>query len=167
MLALPAGAMAGNCAPPGNSGVDQYFETVPGAGCNAAGGGPGTGRGHGGSLPPATSRQLAAQGPAGQAVAQFAGATGPAPGASTGAGTGPGASNGVGSNGGSGHPARPGSSNGPASHGSGLLSGLLYPFIRGTGSGGSGLLLPLLLAAVLAAALGAAGWAVMRRRRSA
>ena len=35
-VAFPAGAFAVRCAPPGNSGIDQYFETIPGASCNQA-----------------------------------------------------------------------------------------------------------------------------------
>ena len=40
-LALPAGALAVRCAPPGNSGVSQYYETIPGPSCNTGPGGHG------------------------------------------------------------------------------------------------------------------------------
>ena len=158
ILLVPGSAAAGSCAPPGNSGVDQYFETVPGAGCNKSHipGAPGSGGG-GGSLPAGTAQQLANQGPAGQAVAQLVKSTGPG-----GAGS-------AGNAGATGGHAKPGAG---ASHppiapaqGSNPLSALLHPLLHGTGSGGTGLLLPLILAAALAAALGAAGWGVMRRRR--
>lgn len=161
-LASPGAAIAASCAPPGNSGVDQYFETVPGAGCNGSAGGSGGGGhgGHGSGLSPSTSRQLASQGPAGRAVAQLVASTGPGAGTSS--------ANGGSSAGGAGR-GKPGSSAVgtavPSGRGSDPVSALLRPLVHGTGSGGTGLLLPLILLAALAAALGAAGWGVVRRRR--
>jgi hypothetical protein len=80
-LAFPAAAGAARCAPPGTSGVDQYYETIPGASCNSAP--PGSGSGQASSKPgarnlsPGQIRQLTSQGPAGHAVAGFVAATAP------------------------------------------------------------------------------------------
>jgi hypothetical protein len=95
-LAWPPGARAGVCAPPGNSGLSQYFEVIPGSNCNQAppGSGPSSGTpGHGhhgqrGALPPGTDRQLSQQGPPGNAVKKFVHSTGTAPSHSTTAGSG-------------------------------------------------------------------------------
>jgi hypothetical protein len=155
-VTFPSGAIAASCAPPGNSGVDQYFETVPGAGCNKSaipGSGGGGQGGHGSGLSPSTSRQLASQGPAGRAVAQLVATTGPGAAGSSGATGKPGT--------------KPGSAGNaiPSGNGSNPISALLRPLVHGTGAGGTGLLLPLILVATLAAALGAAAWGVIRRRR--
>ena len=74
-LALPSGAAAINCAPPGNSGISQYLETVPGDSCSA----PSTGSSGrpGGSLPAATRRRLASQGAPGLAVERLASSAAP------------------------------------------------------------------------------------------
>ncbi len=93
-LAWPPGARAGVCAPPGNSGLSQYFEVIPGSNCNQAppGSGPSSGtpghghHGQGGALPPGTGRQLSQQGPPGNAVKSFVDSTGTAPSNSTTAG---------------------------------------------------------------------------------
>jgi hypothetical protein len=162
-LAFPAVASAAKCAPPGVSGVNQYFETIPGAKCNQSvsttrphhprGGavsGSGSGKsGSSGPLAPSTARQLAAQGGAGQAVAQLVASTGTAPGQSSGR-SGTSGSNRVGSSGGSGRGSAgqvstyQGSSRGP-------ISALLHPIVSGSGS--TGLLLPIFLAAVVVAIL--------------
>ena len=140
LLALPAGAGAAVCAPPGNSGVGQYLEVVPGASCNHKTGGPsGT---HGGSLPPGTAHQLSSQGGAGQAVAALVRSTGTAPR-------------------GSAHRSGTHTAAVPSAPGRSLLPALLHPIVSGSG-GGLGVLLPLLLAAALIA-VGAA--ALLRRRR--
>jgi hypothetical protein len=111
-LVLPASAVAqSSTLPPGNSGIDQYQENVPGPGGDKAigqsgaddegGGGGGAlspadeGGGGGGALSPALERKLAARGPAGKAVADAVAATAPGrlvgeevPGGSSGSGMG-------------------------------------------------------------------------------
>ena len=103
-LALPAAAVAQD-VPPGNSGIDQYQESIPGVGGNRPtdGSGPGgsgstrpgsggsgtasTGGSGGGSnsaagesrISPSTLRKLDRQGPDGKATAAAAEATAPAP----------------------------------------------------------------------------------------
>ena len=93
VAAAPALAKRGRCVPPGNSGAWQYSENVPSASCggqptntihpgshsHGSGGGAGGGSGGGGgrAVSAATARSLAAQGPAGQAAANFARATAP------------------------------------------------------------------------------------------
>ncbi|MCA1690470.1 MAG: hypothetical protein LC720_08620 [Actinobacteria bacterium] len=76
-LALGAPARAASIAPPGNSAVNQYFETVP----TASGNQPpsvSTGLGsHGPAVSPATQRALAAQGADGLAAAAVATAGAP------------------------------------------------------------------------------------------
>ena len=141
--AFPAGASAVRCAPPGNSGIDQYFETIPGASCNQAPpGSVGTGGSGGTHLSRGQSRQLAALGPAGRAVAQFVAATAPAI-----EGTGPSPAGGS--------PAA-GSARlvliaaaPPAAAGQPPVIGLLRPIVSGSAPGGVGIVLPIVLAAVL------------------
>jgi hypothetical protein len=107
-LAWPGGARAVVCAPPGNSGLSQYFEVIPGSNCNQAppGSGPSSGNpGHGhhsqgGTLPPDTGRQLKHQGPVGAAVHNLVQSTGTAPSNPTTAGSGSGGSSAGGSPGG-------------------------------------------------------------------
>ena len=73
-LAVPAAAQQVN-APPGNAGVDEYLETVPGAGGNRP-----TNRDTGRApLPAPARRALERQGTDGQAAADLAERTGPAP----------------------------------------------------------------------------------------
>jgi hypothetical protein len=76
LLALPSAAQAAQGTPPGNSAVDQYLENVPGAGGNHPSGNQ-PGGGGGGGLSPGARHALAAQGPAGVAAANLAGATAP------------------------------------------------------------------------------------------
>jgi hypothetical protein len=164
-LALPAaaGAKGGGTktlAPPGNSAVNQYVETVP----TAKGGRPTNtiqphGGRSGGAIPPGTARSLSSLGSDGTGAASFAEST--APGAartnvshrsrghhghshSQGAGPG-GPSGGSGGNSGGGSPA----------------SAVIKTLTGSGGGGGLGVLLPIILAAV--AVLGA-GLAVSRRR---
>src|SRR4051794_20747023 len=61
-------------APPGNSGVDEYFETVPGPGGNQA---PGAGHQGGSRLPAAVRRQLEGRGAEGKAALKLAGTAAP------------------------------------------------------------------------------------------
>jgi hypothetical protein len=152
-LVFPTGAAALKCAPPGNSGVDQYFETVPGSSCNHSSGGPGGG--HNGSLPPGTSKQLASQGAVGQAVQRLVTSSGTS--ASSGAGTsGARTPRGTGT-----HAAQSGSGTPVSGSGRGPLSAILHPVLTGSSSGGIGVLLPVLLVGALAGALVAT---VVRRR---
>ncbi len=143
-VAFPAGAFAVRCAPPGNSGIDQYFETIPGASCNQAPpGSVGTGSSGGTHLSPGQRRQLAALGPAGRAVAQFVAATAPAI-----EGTGPSQAGGSRTGGKGAAPvliaAAP-----PAASGQPPVIGLLKPIVTGSASGGVGIVLPIVLAAAL------------------
>jgi hypothetical protein len=160
-LALPAGAAAITCAPPGVSGVSQYVETIPGSSCNhpSSGAGSGTG-GHGGSLPAGTSKALAKQGGAGQAVAALVassgttGSTGPA--GSTGSTAKSGSSKSSGS---------PGTASGAGARisgsGRGPLSAILHPILTGSSTGGAGVLLPVFLIAALVLVMAVT---VVRRR---
>ena len=84
-LALPAGAAAQN-VPPGNSGIDQYKESLPGVGGNRPTGGPGAGTGSGTSssagqsrISPSTAKSLNKLGPDGKATAAAAAASAPSP----------------------------------------------------------------------------------------
>jgi hypothetical protein len=157
MLALPAGAVAATCAPPGNSGVNQYVEVVPGVGCNHPTSGPGSGNGGhhtGGTLPGNTSHQLAASGGAGKAVQQLVATSG----------TG-GSSRGTSATHKHGH----GTTGSPANVGHQItasgrspLSALLHPILTGAGAGGLGLILPVGLACILAFMVLVA---LLRRRR--
>jgi hypothetical protein len=139
-LALPsAAAAAGSNAPPGNSGVDQYFETIPSAGGNhpaARGAKPGAG-----GLSAAERRRLAAAGPTGAAAADLAAANAPrrarhhAPAGTT-------------------APL-------PSAAGRSPFSAALHA-VSGSDSSGLGILLPLILGATLLAGI----LAVAVRRRS-
>lgn len=147
-VAFPAGAFAVRCAPPGNSGIDQYFETIPGASCNQAPpGSGGTGSPGGTHLSPGQRRQLAALGPAGRAVAQFVAATAPAI-----EGTGPARDGGSRAGGRRAGPvliaAAP-----PTASGEPPVVGLLKPIVTGSASGGVGILLPIFLGAAVLLAL--------------
>jgi hypothetical protein len=151
-LVLPASSLAASCAPPGNAGVDQYFETVPGANCNHSSG-PGSGGHHGGgSLPPGTGAQLSKHGAVGNAVKQLVASSGVSSN-----GSGSGNSAGGSANGGS-HAKSSGKSvavprTNLSSSGRNPLSGILHPVLTGSSSGGIGVLLPVLLASALALAL--------------
>jgi hypothetical protein len=129
LLAIPAAAGAAIPPPPGNSAADQYTETFPGAGGNqttsaATGGHPSR------TLGSETAQEFRQAGPVGVAAAQAATATAPS---------------------------RPGRAAEPTAGGSADDggSGPLEVVRHGLGTSGSdgmGLLLPLLLAAILAAA---------------
>ena len=155
-LALTAVAGAAVCAPPGNSGVSQYLETVPGDSCSVPSSGAGAPH-HGASLAPGTSKELARKGAAGLAVERLVSSTAP----STSAGTG---GRGVrsGARAGSGAPASS-KARLDADAGRGVIGGVLHPILTGSSSGGLGAALPLLLAATLGAILATMG---SRRRRS-
>lgn len=162
-LALPAGAAAVTCAPPGNSGVNQYFEVVPGSSCNHAPGGPGSGSSGGGhgTLPSSTSQALSKQGAVGQAVKALVASSGTASSEST-SGSRPRSAGSHASKHASGA-ARSGNRTHLSGSGRGPLSAILHPILTGSSSGGMGVLLPVLLLAALVAVLGAV---VLRRRLS-
>jgi hypothetical protein len=168
-LYAAAPASAGTVAPPGNSGIGQYLETVPTGGgsspsSNGQGGGSTpSGKGHGGGAAgrsdqggspvptgSTTSRSLTTLshlGPDGRAAARLA---------RQGLPGGPGTTNGRGTPR-RGKPQPPPVVNPPSSESSAIAHAL-------TGSGGGlGVLLPLFLVAV---ALGAGAIGVTRRRRA-
>lgn len=170
-LGVPASAQARvhTIAPPGNSGVGQYLETVPTAGgaqpsntvhpvagalgqsgkppgTGATGGGAGatgggTGSPGGGAISASTQRSLAAHGPTGAAAAALAQATAPAPT----------------------RRADPGASAAVTGGGSSPAASVLKSLTGSTSGGGLGPLLPSLL---VASVLGAAVLALLRRRRT-
>jgi hypothetical protein len=157
LLSGPSQAFALSLTPPGKSGTDQYFETIPTSAGNAAppqgrGGGAGSGDralsqlAQGG----AGARSLAHLGKDGQAAASLAAATAPTNGAGRGAGSGS---------------AR---GTGPAgSHGLNALQGEsasrgIADALTGSDPGGIGLVLPLLLGTSLILAIGLAAWRLRR-----
>jgi hypothetical protein len=164
-LALAGGAPAQQTiAPPGNSGVDQYFETVPGAGGNlAVHRTPPASGGSTGSAPGA--RGLARFGRDGQAAAALAAATAPArsghagAGARPGAGAGPGPGTRGGGTPGGGSAAPSASAAVPQASGS---TSAVLGVLSGSDQGGLGLVLPILLLGALVAAV---ALGVLRRRR--
>jgi hypothetical protein len=156
LLALPGQALALTIAPPGKSGADQYFETIPTSTGNAAPPGSIPGSSGGGSRSLAElgrgrtgAARLARLGKDGTAAAALAAATVPqAPSSSTG-----------------GKPesssANPNAGSATATGGS-ATSGLSRA-LTGSDEGGLGLLLPLLLATTLLAAIGVIGMRLRRR----
>jgi hypothetical protein len=143
-LIMPAGAL-GAAIPPGNSAVDQYSETYPGAGGGETSNPPGSsGAAPDKSLGDQTAQNFSNAGPDGQAAADLAAATAPQQAGSRG----------------------PAASGGTADTGSG--SGDSGPLevaqhaVGASDSGGMGLLLPLLLAA---AVLGFGTLLALRARR--
>jgi len=80
LLAVPTTAIAQapeTNAPPGNSAVDEYFETVPGATGDRSSGAAGGPAGSGGGLSPAERARLERLGPDGKALADVIEATSP------------------------------------------------------------------------------------------
>jgi hypothetical protein len=170
LLAFPAWAQARvhTIAPPGNSGVSQYLETIPTAGggqptnsvhplaggVGAGGsGGPGSTGGNGGSgavvnIAPSTQRALAKKGPDGVAAAALAQATAPRGGSSNASDRGAAAA-----------------SSAPAAStddGSSPTASVFKALTGSTGGGGAGPLLPIVL---IGSVLAAAGLGLTRRRR--
>jgi hypothetical protein len=155
LLGAPSQAFALRLTPPGKSGSDQYFETIPTSAGNAAppqGGGSGSGAG--GALSHlsqgrAGSKGLAHLGKDGQAAASLAAATAPTNGAAggTAGGTAGGSSAG--------------------SHGLNSVQGEstsrgIADALTGSDTGGIGLVLPLLLGTSLIMAIGLAAWRLRR-----
>lgn len=144
-LGIPGVAAASKViAPPGNSGVSQYVEVVPGAGGSVP---VGAGGSHGPVLSPSARRRLEAAGASGKALAAFAQRTGvtTAPDKS-----GRGVGNAAGRSHGSSHSA------GSSSKGSPVLpAGVLAARNAHSSSGGGiGWGLPAALASILLAGLG-------------
>lgn len=147
VAACPAGAL-GQGIRTGVGGEDQYVDPFP----TASGPRPVTGLGSSGPaaaapVPAATADALAAAGPDGQAVLDLAAATGVR------------APDGTGGSGGSGAGSAPGGS--PSGSGSGSAAGGVLADALGGSAGGLGLLLPIGLAAIAGACVGAA---LVRRR---
>lgn len=150
MLALPVAnaAAAPGRVPPGNSGANQYTETLPGPGGNEPTSGIGDKANGGGGRTPAkvlghaNAAQLEALGPEGRAAAQLAAESAPesAIGQPRGTGSNPQASNPSGSSG---------------------VNQILGQLTGSSDSGGMGVLLPLLIAMTV---VGAAAYALGRRR---
>lgn len=168
-LAAPSLAQARvqKIAPPGNSGVNQYLETVPtaeggqptstvhpvGAGVRGPGG-PGPTAGHpgssaGGAISSSTQRALASQGPTGTAAAAVAQATAPRGPRSLSHRQGAGANS----------PVSAASTN----EGSSPQASVLKTLTGATSGGGLGPLLPIVL---IGSVLAAAVLTLVRRRRT-
>jgi hypothetical protein len=137
--AAPGAAMAAKLLPPGNSAVNQYTEPLPGPEGNVAGGAVKGGRSPAKALGAAKAARLEALGPEGRAAARLAAATAPAAAARGGSGRGAG-------HGGAGGGA-------PLAAGSSGLGEVLGQITGTSGSGGTGLLLPLVIALALAGSL--------------
>jgi hypothetical protein len=143
-IAAPAPAQSTKVAPPGNSGVDEYLETVP-----TAGGGKSSGSSSGGGhqLPASVRRALSAQGADGRAALASAEATAPG-------------SKGAGTHGGA---AKPDAGDVREPSGESLPSAIAHA-LTGEGQGGMGIWLPLLL---IGSALAITAAALLKRRSSA
>ncbi len=180
VLALPAAAAGKDrtktIAPPGNSGVSQYVETIPtakggqttssvhnqgggsthsrGGGGGASGGG-GTGSGGGSAISTSTQRTLDSQGADGRAAAAVLSATAPSRPVSTAV-----------SQGGTADAGRAGAGNpgaGQSVAGSSPASAVFKTLTGSAASGGLGPLLPVILIASLVAL---SAVAILRRRRT-
>lgn len=152
LLAIPQAAAAQRTnAPPGWSGIDQYLETVPGAGGNHPSGEVAPRRGGGGQGPPlspSTRRGLSAQGEPGRAATRFAEQSAPRRRGTAGA------AHREGDRG-------AGAERSTSDHESVSPLSALVRTVTGDDEQGLGIVLPILLAAVL---IGAAGFRVLRRR---
>lgn len=167
VLAFATSASAGHRShhyvPPGNSGIDQYTESIPGAGGNhPTSGGHGGGGGNPSAVSPSVIRMLNSQGPAGRGAARLATATAPNL-----RGTGADSTGGAGRNAtaGNGGGSRAASGGNDASGSAGSGSGAKAIGAELTGSGadtGMGIWLPIILGSTLAAAL---ALTVLRWRR--
>jgi hypothetical protein len=154
MLACPAGAAAQGALPPGDSGVDEYVEGVPGPKGSVPSGSVGKGKDRGDkALPPGVVRQLEALGEDGRAAAELAEATAPSRADRAGArkardGEAGGSS---------------GSAGGGNDSGGSAIAEVVGKMVGG-GEGGMGLALPLIL---LVTVLSAIAVVVARRSRGA
>lgn len=140
VFALPAGAAAPAAqtnAPPGNSAIDEYLETVPGATGDQRPGTPGpAGSGSGGGLTPAQRAKLERLGPDGKALANAVDATAPPSATKT-------------------------SQQIDSENGRSPISAVLDAATGSDGGGGMGVVLPIIL---LASLLGVIALVVLRRR---
>jgi hypothetical protein len=176
VLAFATSASAGhrthNQVPPGNSGIDQYTESIPGAGGNHptsgghGGGNVGGGGGNPSAVSPSVIRTLSSQGPAGRGAARLATATAPnlrGTGADSIRAAGRNASTGNGGgNGGSERGTSRGNGAGDSA-GSGSAAKAIGAELTGSGADtGMGIWLPIILGSTLAAAL---ALTVLRWRR--
>ena len=158
-LGLPAAAGAQTTVPPGNSGANQYTETLPGAGGNE----PTSDIGHGKNDSPQKALgkkhadRLESLGPAGQATANLAAKGAPVPAGTQAHGHHRAKGGAGGGNNSRTPPANPGGSSG---------AGQIFHQLVGSDSGseGMGALLPLLIGV---AALSAAAFVAIRRRTTA
>src|SRR5436190_23856200 len=139
LLALPATALGQEPltnAPPGNSAIDEYLETVPGAAGDQRPRQPGSGGG-GGVLTPAERARLEQLGPDGKALADAVDATAPPP-------------------------AKPGQTiDIDGAEGHSPISAVLDAAAGQDGGGGMGFMLPVIL---LASLLGVIALVVLRHR---
>jgi hypothetical protein len=174
-MSIPAAGASAARVPPGNSAATQYSETVPGAGGEEGTREPGTGksaaggdgRGAPSAVPAGTAAELEGLGPEGEAALRLAetdsstghhrdGTSGRGGGKRPDRDEGGTAPTGAGSSGGGGGTGLSGAA-GDGTSGVGEVLGGAF----GTSGGGLGLLQPLILATVVAAA----GVYVVRRRR--
>lgn len=153
---IPGKAVAIKCAPPGISGVNQYYETVPGGSCDVPPPGCHLARARRRDLTPADVRHLRSEGAVGRAIIQSVTSYAPR----------------IPRSRGSMAPTEGGGENPVAALGRLMLTGsstrtepgaVASGCPKSSGSTGAGLLLPLLLAAALAGAVAA----FLERRRRA
>lgn len=139
LLSGPAAAIAQTNAPPGNSAIDEYLETVPGATGNQTPRKAGPGGDSGGVLTAAQRKRLEQLGPDGKALAGVVEATSPAQ-----------------------AKLEPSTAEPSVAEGRSPLSQVLEAATGSSGEGGGmGILLPAIL---LASLLGCVTLAVLRRR---
>lgn len=150
LLLAPSAGASRVIAPPGNAGVGQYVEVVPGAGGSTP---VGAHSSHGPVLTPAQRRDLEAQGASGRALASFVQRTGAARPKGSASTSAAGRSAGGRTAKGTQRPAAPSNRSLPAA--------VPDSATRSAAGGGLGWGLPVALAAI---ALAAAGIAVVRRR---
>jgi hypothetical protein len=139
VLALPAGATAQSQqtnAPPGNSAIDEYLETVPSATGNQRPGAAGPAGSGGGGLTPAQRAKLDRLGPDGKALANAVDATAPPTATKT-------------------------SRQIDSENGRSPISAVFDAATGSNGGGGMGIVLPIIL---LASLLGVIALVVLRRR---
>ena len=139
LIALPTGAVAQTNAPPGNSAIDEYLETVPGATGNQRPRAPGAPGGTSKpTLTPAQRARLERLGPDGKALADAVDATAPSDAKVSGSAPQP-----------------------PTAEGRTPLRELIDAAGGNDGGGGMGMVLPAILLATL---LGVIALVVVRRR---